>query len=140
MVPQFPKFFIAINLYKLEFPDGETKRPHAVGMEACIGVEYVPFPEPCPLVGKVEIYLDRCIDAFRGALRYVTASTARGSFASPAVEAVTATMPGRISKSTSIQAVIRVVRRARAGSKLSPVVGMTSSSRGSGRGFGSSTM
>jgi dynein heavy chain, axonemal len=69
VVPQFPKFFNCINIYKLEFPDGPTKRPHAVGMEACVGVEYVPFPEPCPLVGKVEIYLDKCIEAFRSCLR-----------------------------------------------------------------------
>ena len=37
-------------------------------MTACVGVEYVPFPEPCPLVGKVEIYLDKCIEAFRHCL------------------------------------------------------------------------
>ncbi|CAD7974700.1 unnamed protein product [Amoebophrya sp. A25] len=72
VVPQFPKFFIAINSYKLEYPDGENKRPHAVGMDACVGVEYVPFPEPCPLVGKVEIYLDKCIEAFRYCLAYYT--------------------------------------------------------------------
>jgi len=70
VVPQFSKFFNAINSYSLEFPDGEAKRPHATGMEASIGKEYVPFPEALPLVGKVEIYLERCIEAFRDALRY----------------------------------------------------------------------
>jgi dynein heavy chain len=39
-------------------------------MNACIGVEYVPFPEPLPLQGKVEIYLDKCIDVMRDSLRY----------------------------------------------------------------------
>lgn len=69
VIPQFPKFFNCINSYKLEYPDGPTKRPQAVGMDACVGVEYVPFPEPLPLVGKVEIYLEKCIEAFRNALR-----------------------------------------------------------------------
>jgi len=72
VVPQFPKFFNCINAYRLEYPDGEAKRPIAVGMDACVGVEYVPFPEPCPLVGKVEIYLDKCIEAFRHCLWYFT--------------------------------------------------------------------
>ena len=72
VVPQFPKFFNCINDYKLEYPDGEGKRPVAVGMTACVGIEYVPFPEPCPLVGKVEIYLDKCIEAFRHCLWYFT--------------------------------------------------------------------
>jgi dynein heavy chain len=72
VVPQFPKFFIAIDSYSIEFPDGEKARPSATGMEACVGKEYVPFPEPLPLVGKVEVYLDKCIDAFRSALRYFT--------------------------------------------------------------------
>merc|ERR1719174_2484628 len=52
VVPQFPKFFQAINSYSLEFPDGEKARPHATGMEACVGKEFVPFPEPLPLLGK----------------------------------------------------------------------------------------
>jgi len=70
VVPQFPKFFICLEDYTLEFPDGEGTRPTAVGMNACVGKEYVPFPEPLPLVGKVESYLDKCIDAFQKALRY----------------------------------------------------------------------
>lgn len=70
VVPQFPKFFIAIDTYTLEFPDGQAARPTATGMVACVGKEYVPFPEPLHMVGKVEVYLDRCIDAFRKALRH----------------------------------------------------------------------
>lgn len=70
VVPQFPKFFIAIDNYTLEWPDGESGRPHAVGMNACVGKEYVPFPEPLPLVGKVEVYLDKCIEWFQKALKY----------------------------------------------------------------------
>ncbi len=68
VVPQFPKFFNAISSYSLEYPDGEDKRPVGTGMSASIGTEYVPFPEPCKLVGKVEIYLDKCIEAFRHCL------------------------------------------------------------------------
>jgi len=70
VVPQFPKFFIAIDNYTLEFPDGPSSRPVATGMAACVGKEYVPFPEPLPLLGKVEVYLDKCIEWFRKALRY----------------------------------------------------------------------
>lgn len=69
VVPHFPKFFIAIDNYTLEWPDGEDARPSAVGMNACVGKEYVPFPEPLPLLGKVESYLDKCIEWFRYALR-----------------------------------------------------------------------
>ncbi|OLQ11155.1 Dynein alpha chain, flagellar outer arm [Symbiodinium microadriaticum] len=68
--PRFPKFFIAIDSYTLEFPDGEDNRPHAVGMSACVGKEYVPFPEPLPLLGKVESYLDKCIEWFQKALKF----------------------------------------------------------------------
>eukprot|EP00931_Biecheleriopsis_adriatica_P101533 TRINITY_DN7664_c0_g1_i1.p1 TRINITY_DN7664_c0_g1~~TRINITY_DN7664_c0_g1_i1.p1 ORF type:complete len:4295 (+),score=1011.97 TRINITY_DN7664_c0_g1_i1:399-12887(+) len=70
VIPQFPKFFNAIDRYDLEFPDSGMGRPEATGMHACIGKEYVPFPEPLPLLGKVEVYLERCIEAFRGALHY----------------------------------------------------------------------
>jgi len=70
VIPQFPKFFIAIDNYTLEFPDGEDNRPHAVGMNACVGKEYVPFPEPLPLLGKVESYLDKCIEWFQKALKF----------------------------------------------------------------------
>ncbi|CAE7508010.1 ODA11 [Symbiodinium sp. CCMP2592] len=70
VVPQFPKFFNAIEKYDLEYPDGPGTRPVATGMHACIGKEFVPFPEPLPLNGKVEVYLERCIEAFRGALKH----------------------------------------------------------------------
>lgn len=39
-------------------------------MNACVGKEFVPFPEVLPLVGKVEVYLDKCIEWFRKALRH----------------------------------------------------------------------
>ncbi|CAE8650664.1 unnamed protein product, partial [Polarella glacialis] len=56
--------------YDLSFPDGPDKRPTATGMHACIGKEFVPFPQPLHLIGKVEMYLERCIEAFRDALRH----------------------------------------------------------------------
>ena len=40
----FPEFFIAIDSYSLEFPEG-ADRPSAISMKACVGVEEVPFPE-----------------------------------------------------------------------------------------------
>ncbi|CAJ1458536.1 unnamed protein product [Effrenium voratum] len=70
LLQRFPKFFIAIDNYSLEFPDGEDNRPHATGMNACVGKEYVPFPEPLPLLGKVESYLDKCIEWFQKALKF----------------------------------------------------------------------
>jgi dynein heavy chain len=72
VVPQFPKFFIALDSYNLEFPDGEAARPIAVGMNACVGKEFVPFPpDICyPMLGKVESYLTKCIEQFREALKY----------------------------------------------------------------------
>ena len=68
VVTQFPKFFQAINTYFLSFPDGEDKRPHAIALESCIGTERLEFPDPLPLLGKVEIYLEKCIEAFRRAI------------------------------------------------------------------------
>jgi len=70
VVPQFPKFFIAIDSFSLEFPDGPGTRPSAVGMNACVGKEYVPFPEHLPLLGKVEVYLDMCIAWMNKALKH----------------------------------------------------------------------
>eukprot|EP00434_Breviolum_minutum_P030192 symbB.v1.2.026702.t1/scaffold2691.1/size72881/5 len=69
VVHHFPKFFNAIEKYDLEFPDGPGTRPLATGLHAAIGKEYVPFFEALPLVGKVEMYLERCIEVFRSTLR-----------------------------------------------------------------------
>lgn len=70
VIPQFPKFFNNIDRFELEYPDGPNTRLVAVGMHACTGQEYVQFPESLPLFGKVEIYLQSCIEAFRGALKF----------------------------------------------------------------------
>jgi len=71
VVPKFPLFFIAIDNYDIQFPNGDTKqRPIATAMNACVGEEHVPFPEELPLVGKVEVYLDKCIEWFRMTLRH----------------------------------------------------------------------
>eukprot|EP00929_Paragymnodinium_shiwhaense_P077089 TRINITY_DN3967_c2_g1_i1.p1 TRINITY_DN3967_c2_g1~~TRINITY_DN3967_c2_g1_i1.p1 ORF type:complete len:3070 (-),score=1029.42 TRINITY_DN3967_c2_g1_i1:156-9119(-) len=74
VVPQFPKFFIAIDNFSLEYPDGPNARPQATGMNACVGKEYVPFPENLPLLGKVEVYLDQCIEWMRKALKHFSKS------------------------------------------------------------------
>ena len=44
-IPQFPKFFDAIDRYDLECPDGPDKRPVATGTHSCVGVKYAP-PSP----------------------------------------------------------------------------------------------
>ncbi|CAK9016337.1 unnamed protein product [Durusdinium trenchii] len=64
---KFPKFFIAIDNYTLEFPDGDG---WVTADRLKSWLEYVPFPEPLPLLGKVESYLDKCIEWFQKALKF----------------------------------------------------------------------
>jgi dynein heavy chain len=68
VMPHLPKVFQAVQTYHLEARTDD--RPLAVGMESCVGSEYVPFPTPLPLNGKVEVYLESCIGAFRDALQF----------------------------------------------------------------------
>ena len=49
VMPHLPKVFQSVQTYTLEYPHGPTERPQAVGMESCVGVEYVPFPNPLML-------------------------------------------------------------------------------------------
>jgi dynein heavy chain len=46
-------------------------RPAAVGMETCVGKEYVEFSKPLKLVGKVENYLGDVIDTMRSSLNHI---------------------------------------------------------------------
>ena len=73
-VSAFPRDESFSNRYDLEYPDGPGTRPVATGMHACIGKdrkpcmkrelpsslrsreEFVPFPEPLPLNGKVSCH------------------------------------------------------------------------------------
>ena len=61
------KVFQAVQTYRLV---ADVGRPLAVGMESCVGTEYVPFPIPLLLEGKVEIYMQSCIGAFQNALKF----------------------------------------------------------------------
>ena len=71
------KVFQCVSTYTLEFADGPSARPRAIGMDSCVGTESVPFPTPLPLVGKVEIYMDSCIGAFRSALKHYAEESLR---------------------------------------------------------------
>lgn len=66
------KCFQAIEKLKL---DNETPppgvRPKALGMESCVGVEYVAFKSPLPLENKVENYMNDIISKMRSELRMV---------------------------------------------------------------------
>ena len=63
-----PKIFQAIETLNLK-DDGE--RPQAIGMETCVGKEYVEFAKPLKLVGKVENYLADVIDTMKSSLNHI---------------------------------------------------------------------
>lgn len=63
-----PKIFQAIETLKLK-DDGD--RPLALGMETCVGKEFVEFPKPLKLLGKVENYLADVIDKMRESLKII---------------------------------------------------------------------
>jgi dynein heavy chain len=50
----------------------EGVRPAVVGMEACVGKEFVKFTRELKLLGKVEVYLQWVIDVMRGSLKDIT--------------------------------------------------------------------
>lgn len=66
------KCFQAIEKLKL---DNETPppgvRPKGLGMESCVGVEYIPFSSPLPLENKVEEYMNDIIKKMRDELRLI---------------------------------------------------------------------
>ena len=49
----------AIDKLRLEGGNRARARPRAVGMESCVGTEYVPFKTPLALEGKVRLQLWR---------------------------------------------------------------------------------
>jgi dynein heavy chain len=53
--------------------DGD--RPAALGMDTCVGKEYVEFYKPLKLVGKVENYLGDVIDTMRASLNHIAAKS-----------------------------------------------------------------
>lgn len=66
------KCFQAIEKLKLdnENPPPGT-RPKGLGMESCVGVEYVPFKTALPLENKVEEYMNDIIQKMRNELRFI---------------------------------------------------------------------
>jgi dynein heavy chain len=56
-----PKIFQAIDTLALK-DLGPNERPSAIGMNSCVGKEYVAFDTELRLTGKVEGYLEQCID------------------------------------------------------------------------------
>lgn len=67
------KCFQAIEKLRL---DNESPppgvRPKGLGMESCVGVEYVPFSSALPLENKVEEYMNDIIQKMRNELRTIT--------------------------------------------------------------------
>lgn len=70
------KVFQAIEKLKLdnEAPAAGT-RPKGLGIESCVGVEYIPFKTPLPLEGKVEMYMNATIQKMREELRLLLADS-----------------------------------------------------------------
>lgn len=64
-----PKIISALDTLELK---KEGQYPVALGMKACVGVEYVKFVEERKLVGKVECYLQDVIDTMRESLREIS--------------------------------------------------------------------
>lgn len=64
-----PKIISALDTLELK---KEGQYPIALGMKACVGVEYVKFVEERKLVGKVECYLQDVIDTMRESLREIS--------------------------------------------------------------------
>jgi len=73
------KCFQAIE--KLELESGGA-RPKGMGMHSCVGKEYIPFKTPLALEGKVEEYMNACIQKMRGELK-INAHDALGAYANP---------------------------------------------------------
>lgn len=65
------KCFQAIDKLKLDQATAGPTRPNALGMESCVGTEYVPFSKPMPLAGKVEEYMTVTINTMRSELLLV---------------------------------------------------------------------
>ena len=61
-----PKIISAMDTLELK---EEGVRPFAIGMKACVGVEYVKFTEDLKLLGKVEVYLQDVLNTMRNSLR-----------------------------------------------------------------------
>jgi len=72
IMKHMPKIFQAIDTLKLQ-DDGD--RPQAVGMDTCVGKEYVEFSKPLKLIGKVENYLADVIDTMRASLNQIASKS-----------------------------------------------------------------
>jgi len=72
VMPHMPKIFQAIETLKLE--TGQVS-PAAVGMQSCVGIEYVEFSTALKLIGKVEVYLQDVIDIMNKTLRDIAGAS-----------------------------------------------------------------
>ena len=72
VMSHMPKIFQAIETLKLE--KGQNS-PAAVGMQSCVGIEYVEFTEPLKLIGKVEVYLQDVINVMRSSLKKIAGAS-----------------------------------------------------------------
>lgn len=78
------KCFQAIERLKLddETP-GAATRPKGLGMESCVGTEYIPFKTAVALEGKVEVYMNTIIKKMRDELRLVLSDSVKDYPAKP---------------------------------------------------------
>ncbi|KAI3429649.1 hypothetical protein D9Q98_005734 [Chlorella vulgaris] len=78
VMPHMSKCFQAIDKLRLDTDKPAAgQRPKALGMESCVGVEYVPFTTPLALDGKVEVYMGGVVDKMRSELRSVMGQSVR---------------------------------------------------------------
>jgi dynein heavy chain len=69
------KVFLSTDSLSLEDRDGPHGRPTAWRFTSCVGVESIDFTPAVPLEGKVEIYLQKVLDAQRNSLRKALAAS-----------------------------------------------------------------
>jgi dynein heavy chain len=72
VMEHMPKIISAMETIRLKSTD---VRPYALGMDACVGVEYVKFTKDLALMGKVEVYLQDIIDVMRSTLKDLSKSS-----------------------------------------------------------------
>ena len=78
-----PKIFQAIETLQLK---DDTDRPAAIGMETCVGKEYVEFSKQLKLVGKVENYLGDVIETMRSSLCHIACKSVHNLEVTPKQE------------------------------------------------------
>lgn len=78
------KCFQAIDRLSLDTEEPPAgKRPSALGMVSCVGIEEVPFTSPLPLENKVESYMNDIIGKMRTELRTILSDSVKAYGSKP---------------------------------------------------------